>query len=50
MTFSLLEIELHCHSQSWIAILAFNYHCLFEVEWTHDMKLDRLEVMFFRIV
>jgi len=50
MTFSLLEIELHDHSQSWIALLSIQRHSLFLVEWDYWNRVTLLEVLGMRVV
>lgn len=47
MEFSLLEIEIHKHSQSWISL--FSIKCrynLFHIEWNYERKIENIQILF----
>ena len=45
MNISLLEIEIHSQSQSWILIGQFNRFKLFLVEWNYLKEIEILTIM-----
>ncbi len=56
MTFELLNIELHRHSQSYINILniggrnILNHYNLFYIEWDYNKKVEWLIIFGIRLI
>ena len=50
MEFTLLEIEIHKHAQSWINILLIKNWHLFYIEWTYEREIIDLRIFNIEII